>query len=182
MKKLLSRIWFLWEFIFEKATGIKHISNEKVILRIAIRKYHGKNLVLSDGTALIKGDKYGELHLDNKVIFNLTSHNSSSVFIGISGLREIRRAFKILKEYINTNPDFKDINVFIGYTLLNRGINKLGFEVIDIKSSFKRIIFSLYEKLIIITLHPEGAKKLYSGKNMVSKLILITRKTINDLY
>lgn len=182
MKKLLSHIWFLWECIFEKATGIRHISNEKTILRIAIRKYHGEKLVLSDGTTLIKGDKYGELHLDNKVVFNLTSHNSSTVFIGISGLKEIRRAFKILKEHINTNPDFKDINVFIGYTLLNKGLNKLGFDVIDIKSSFKRILFSLYEKLLIIILHPEGIKKIKSGKNMVSKLVLISRKTLNDLY
>lgn len=182
MKKLLNYIWFMWEFIFEKVTGIRHISSGKALLRIAIRKYHGKKLVFSDGTTLIKGDKYGELHLNNRVVFNLVSRNSSPVFIGISGLKELRKALAILKEYINTNPDFKDINVFIGYTLLNRGLSKLGFEVIDIKSSFKRILFSLYEKLLIIILHPDGIKKLNSSKNMVSKLVLITRKTINNLY
>ncbi|HHW03990.1 MAG TPA: hypothetical protein GXX35_14475 [Thermoanaerobacterales bacterium] len=179
MKKVLLKIWFIWEWIFEKLTSIHPVPGG--FFRIAIRTYRGAKLICMDGTALNPGDRYGELHLNNRFFTELSKQCSSPAFLGISSLRESKKAFALLKEYVKSEPLFKDVNVFMGYTLLNRGIKRLGFEVRDIKSGFVKNLFSNYEKMLLAILHPEGFKRIMS-KKMVSKQVLITKNTLEKLY
>ncbi|AYO31736.1 hypothetical protein D2962_15045 [Biomaibacter acetigenes] len=179
MKNIMLKIWFVWESIFEKLAGIHPVPGG--FFRIAIRRYRGDKLTCLDGTILNPGEKYGELHLNNKFFIGLSKQDRSPAFLGIASLRESKKAFSSLKEYTKSNPLFKDVNVFMGYTLLNRGINRLGFEVHDIKSGFIKNLVSNYEKMLLAILHPEGFKRVMS-KKLVSKQVLITKKTLEKLY
>lgn len=179
MKNTMLKIWFIWESIFEKLAGIHPVPGG--FFRIAIRRYHGNKLICMDGTTLNPGDIYGELHLNNKFFMGLSREDSSPVFLGISSLREAKKALSSLKEYAASDPFFRDVNVFMGHTLLNRGVSRLGFEVHDIKSGFIKNLVSIYEKLLLAILHPAGLKRVMS-KKLVPKLIFITKKTLEKLY
>lgn len=179
MKNIIIRIWFFWEIIFEKLAGIHSVPGG--FFRIALRRYYGDKLILRDGTILHPGDKYGELHLNNRLFIGLSKRGSSPAFLGLSSLRESKKSLSSLKEYVKSNPIFTDINVFMGTTLLNRGIGRLGFEVLEMKHGFLKNLTSSYEKLLLAILHPQGLKRLRS-KRLAPKLVIITRKTLEGLY
>ncbi|MDI3481685.1 MAG: hypothetical protein PWQ97_1340 [Tepidanaerobacteraceae bacterium] len=179
MKRLIIKIWFLWESVFEMLAGIHPVPGG--FFRIAVRKYRGSRLIFKDGTVLNPGDKYGELHLDNRFFAMLSEKNGSPTFLGLSSLREATKALSALKEYAESNPLLKNVKVFMGYTLINRGITRLGFEVRDINSGFIRNVVSWYEKILLAILHPGGLKRIAS-KKLVSKQIFITKKSLEKLY
>ncbi|SNX54703.1 hypothetical protein [Thermoanaerobacterium sp. RBIITD] len=181
MKKIFRYIWSLWEYIFAKIDRIHNVGDDDSALRIAIKTYHGKKIILKDGTTISRGDKYGELHLNNKMLTKITSKNSSPVSIGITALREFKKSLKVFKKYINENREFDNINVFMGYSLFNQGIELLGFEVRDIKSPLERFIFTYYEMLLLVIFHPDGFKRLKNNK-FTAKLVLISKNTINNNY
>ncbi len=179
MKNIVLKIWFIWESIFEKLAGIHPVPGG--FFRIAIRIYHGKKLICTDGTILNTGDKYGELHLNNKFFIGLSRQDSSPAFLGVSSLREVKKALSSLKEHAASEPFLQDVDVFMGITLLNRGVSRLGFEVREIKSGLIKTVASFYEKVLLAILHPAGLKRAMS-KKLVSKQIFITRKTLEKLY
>lgn len=181
MKKIFKFLWSIWEYIFAKIERIHVVGNKDSLLRISIKKYHGKRLVLNDGTVLNPNDKYGELHLNNYVLSHITSKSNSPVYIGITTLREFKKSLRVFKKLINENAEFSNINVFMGYSLFNQGIERLGFQIIDIKSPIEKFIFSNYEKILLAIFHPEGFERLRNN-NFVSKLVIITRKTIDNDY
>ncbi|MCR4431408.1 MAG: hypothetical protein NUV45_10365 [Tepidanaerobacteraceae bacterium] len=179
MKRVIIKMWLIWESVFEVLAGIHPVPGG--FFRIAVRKYRGGRLICSDGTILNPGDRYGELHLNNRFFAVLSQKGGSPAFLGISSLREAKAALSALKEYAESNPLLKDIHVFMGYTLLNRGVARLGFEVRDINSGFIRNVASWYEKVLLAVLHPEGLKRIMS-KKLVSKQIFITKKSLEKLY
>ncbi|QSZ28133.1 hypothetical protein ACETAC_04595 [Aceticella autotrophica] len=181
MKNIFKYLWSLWEDLFAKINGIQDINGGNFALRIAVKKYRGKDMTLNDGTLLKHGERYIELHLNNKFFSKISSHNSSSVYLGITAVKELKKSLHLLKKIINENPEFFDINVFMAYSLFYRGIDKLGFEIREIRSPLVRYIFSIYEKLLLLIFHPDGIKRLKS-KNFTSKNVIITRNTINNLY
>lgn len=179
MKNIALKIWFIWESIFEKLAGIHPVPGG--FFRIAVRRYHGKRLICMDGTTLNPGDRYAELHLNNKFFMRLSKQDSSPAFLGISSLREAKKALSALKEYAASEPSLQGVNVFMGLTLLNRAVSRLGFEVRDIKYGFIKNVVSIYEKVLLAILHPAGIKRAMS-KKLVSKQIFITRRTLEKLY
>ncbi|AFK86312.1 MULTISPECIES: YkoP family protein [Thermoanaerobacterium] len=181
MKKIFMYIWSLWEFVFAKLNNIHTVGGDDSEIRIAIKRYRGKKIVLKDGTVLDKGDKFAELHLNNKVLTEITSSSSSPIAIGIIVLKRFKKSLKALKAYINENHDFDDVNVFMGYTLFNQGVEMLGFEVMDMKSPLERFIITHYESFLLGIFHPEGFKRLRNNK-FTAKMVLITKKTINNRY
>lgn len=181
MKKIFRYIWNLWEIIFARLNGIYTVGGEDSEIRIAVKKYKGEKLLLSDGTELNNGDNFGELHLNNKVLTQITSNNDSPVAVGITALRRFKKSLKALKCYINENDRFDNINVFMGYTLFNQGVELLGFEVRDIKSPLQKFIITHYEMLLLAIFHPDGLRRLRNNK-FTSKIVLITKKTINSRY
>jgi|GEM_PF-3093493 len=181
MKKIFIYIWSLWEFIFAKLNRIHTVGGDDSEIRIAIKKYKGEKLLLKDGTVLNNGDKFGELHLNNNALTQITSSSSSPIAVGIIALKRFKKSIKALKTYIDEHHEFDDVNVFMGYTLFNEGVEMLGFEVRDIKSPLEKFIVTHYEMLLLAIFHPDGFKRLRDNK-FTSKMVLITKNTINSRY
>lgn len=178
LRRLAFRLWEKWEHYYAKKNGV-HRLDEHNLFRLARTHYHGPDLYTDDGTLLAtKGDTVGELHLDN---IRLRVAGTDMQKIGFRILKQIRLSLPILARYISTNPNYKDLKVFIGITMINRGVKGLGFTVQEYPNR-NGFVIGLLQKVIMRIYHPAGNKRDIDKLGDKPKLIWISTETILERY
>jgi peptidoglycan/xylan/chitin deacetylase (PgdA/CDA1 family) len=175
LRRLVFSLWQKWEQIFAKVNHLEIIDAAN-IYRLAKARYKGPGLYSGDGRILAKeGDVVGELHMDS---LRLSGKGTDIHTIGIKVLRQVRESLPDLAAYINDNPAYADIQVFMGTSLLNRGVKGLGFNVQEVSPNwFNRGIEAL-QKLNLRIYHPSGKgnnRKLKEGR---LKIVWISREEL----
>ncbi|WP_257467550.1 YkoP family protein [Peribacillus asahii] len=67
MRNYLLNIWNLVDPIYYRLSHLNYLP-EKNILRVKLTRYKGRNVILSDGTAINKNDLLIKIHLHNAVL------------------------------------------------------------------------------------------------------------------
>ncbi|HVJ49892.1 polysaccharide deacetylase family protein [Desulfitobacterium sp.] len=152
-RRLAYRLWEKWENFYARQNHITRI-NSTSLFRLGKIKYHGPDLRDEQGVVLAhEGDIVGELHLDNT---RLQMQQTDSQKIAIEALRKARTSLPVLADYIAKSPEYQDIRVFVGLTLINRGAKGLGFNVQEVPvSPFVRWVGTL-QRMIMRIYHPMG--------------------------
>lgn len=152
-RRLTYRIWEKWENFYAHTNHITRI-NATSLFRLGKIKYHGPDLRNEQGEVLAhEGDIVGELHLDNT---RLQMSQTDEHKIALEALRKVRDALPVLADYVAKSPEYKDIRIFVGLTLINRGAKPLGFKVEEVPSSpFVRWVGTL-QRMIMRVYHPMG--------------------------
>ena len=167
-----------WEHLFARLYKVDRIDDTNV-LRLSLTRYKGEDLYENDRLIARKGDVVAEIHLDS---VRLQSDNMDVQALGIKALRKVRRSFPGLAAYILENPKYEDINVFIGLTLINRGVKGLGFNVQDIKPSFFTRFVGKIQKAIMNNFHPAGKGRENSRLGDQPKLIWMSRHVLLEKW
>lgn len=167
IQRTLINIWKFLDPIYFKFTRLTYIdfkhANKENVFRVRPSTYLGKTIRLSDGTVISKKDKVLKIHLHNiRLIHELMMENND-----LKRARYIYRATKDslpgLASYLNDTAKHGEIKGVIGITTLNKGCQRLGFEVFPISNvfykSFKTIIFSLISFLSIQSLSLRSLRK-----------------------
>jgi hypothetical protein len=102
-------------------------------------------MVLSDGTQINKNDTLVKIHLHNvrllKEFKNMNSEMKKAKMI----YNYVKRSLPGIDFYIQNHPHSSEIKGIIGITTLNKGCERLGFEILDISHPiykwFKQIAF-----------------------------------------
>ncbi|UWG98842.1 polysaccharide deacetylase family protein [Dehalobacter sp. DCM] len=147
-KRISFRIWEKWEHLYARKRHVNRIDDTN-IFRLAIVTYHGPSLYNEKGDCLAtQGDLVGELHFDN---IRLQGFGTNVGKIGFNALKQARLSFPVLVRYIAAHPEYNEIKVFVGVTLINRGVQGLGFSVAEYPNEnagfvgfMQRIIYRIY--------------------------------------
>lgn len=166
-----------WEKLYERIAGIVYISDEN-IFRVALKKYHGRNIKLSDGTLLKKGDEYIELHLNNELANRVLKDISP-----LSMLKWVKSSLYGLAQFVKNEP-YLNVDVIMGLTIFGiKGMERFGFEILEL-NGFETILVSIYERFLYMLFH--GSAKVLFNKRQSQKFrakrIVMSRKTLLELY
>ena len=178
-RRLIFSLWEKWERLFARIYQVERI-NSTNFLRLSKTIYDGPNLYTSDGRLLAKaGDKVGEIHFESG---RLRGNENDIPKVALQALRLARKSLPELARYIVKNPEYKNIEVFLGLTLINRGVKGLGFTVQDISiKGLKRGVYFL-QKLIMWVYYPNRNNLSHKLSKDQPKLVWISRQQLLERW
>ena len=92
INSLLRQTWSKLDWVIRKLSRINDLRPGKgSLLRIARRKYRGKDWLMPDGSILRAGDTYIELHINNEYLLRTIGQKTSVERAALIVLREARR-------------------------------------------------------------------------------------------
>lgn len=157
-KKLIVSLWLKYEKLFQKVMSLKSLDGpEGEMFHYRLITYKGKPLSLNNGAMLQKGDTVAELHLDNKKLSEFAFTSKNPLVVAVKTIREIERAMPILAKEILNEMKSKPVKALYGITMINRGADKLGFQIYDMPKGLFLYSSRLYLKLIMKVLTPSHA-------------------------
>jgi hypothetical protein len=104
------------------------------IVCLDIRHYHGRTIVLNDGSKVKTGDLIVELHMNNDWFarrrkLNIKASHSPREVLGC-----FKEDFRFLAQQV-ANGTFEGVAALHGSTLLHTGAKRLGFQVEELPDS-----------------------------------------------
>lgn len=177
-RRISFRLWERWEHFYAKINNIKRIDDHN-LFRLALSRYQGPDLYNEKGDLVAtKGDRIGEIHFDN-IRFQAAGSNLQAV--GIRALKQVRLSLPELARYIINHPEYRDVKVYLGFTMLNRGARGLGFQVEDYPYHNAQLI-GLFQKLLLRIYHPAGNKRKTHKLGDKPKMVWISSAKLLEIY
>lgn len=136
-----------FDYFLRRLYGIREFTPEDdCIVRIAFRK-SARELTLSDGTKILKGETIGELHFWNERIPPMPKDGPDLAW-GLQFHRLMRRSLIELARYIESAPEWEEVRAFKGETAVDSPegvkqatelIGRLGFDLLPLGRSISRL-------------------------------------------
>lgn len=162
--------WLLWERCFHALFRLKPASplNPKgSFLHYRITEYSGETIVLGDDDRLERGDKIVELHMNNELLYEFGRNARSTVQLAIQLVRAMEKTMPQLAEALLRRKDLATIKAVLGTSMVNRGVEKFGFIVVDLPKGWFSFMTRIYLKLLLSIIHPQGKDRLGERKEML---------------
>jgi hypothetical protein len=137
MRGYVLSIWSLLDPIYYFCSNLTYLpckGTEANIIRIKLTKYKGRSVFLSDGTQINKQDKLIKIHLHNVRLLKELKDIESELKKAKIIYRYVQKSLPDLENYIRNYFHSHEIKGIIGISLLNKGCERLGFEIIDISN------------------------------------------------
>lgn len=182
MRNYLISIWALIDPLYYRCSRLTYLPcKEGNIFRVRLTKYKGRNIVLSDGTQINKNDTLVKIHLHNvrllKELKNIKSEIKKVKII----YRYVQNSLPGIEIYIRNQCHPDKIKGIIGITSLNKGCERLGFEIVDVSHPiykwFKRFSF-----LTIGLLSSQNSSVFHNLKHQQPKYIFMSTKKLTNMY
>lgn len=162
-KKMLISLWLMWEKAFHAMFKLKQVGDSSdPTFYYRVVTYTGKDVDLTEGSRIVKGDLVAELHFDNKMLSDIAMTSKSPIATGIRMLREVEQALPQLAVQLEDDPDAKDIKAVYGVTMIHRGADRLGFEVLKLPDGWfartSRIYLRILVKVLTNKKHSNNAR------------------------
>jgi len=184
INSLLRQIWSTLDWIIRKLSRITDLRpGQGSLLRVAVRKYRGKDWLMPDGSILRAGDTYIELHINNEYLLRTIGQKTSVERTALLALREARQDLPYLAQMLRQEKHLQQVNVLMAITLLHRGTEHLGFTSYDLPRGPLRLLIKWYERWLLGLYHPGGFKGLSSYREeLTPKYIVMTKKELFKRY
>jgi peptidoglycan/xylan/chitin deacetylase (PgdA/CDA1 family) len=176
-RKLVFRIWEKWEHLYAKIFDIKRIDDNN-LFRLCLTRYNGPDLIEEDKVVATKGDIVGEIHFDN-IRFQAVGTDSQKT--SLRAIKLARRSFPALINYISTHPEHQNIKVYLGITMINRGVKPFGFNVQEYPNRGGQLIGWL-QKIIMRIYHPSDQARKTASLGQRPKIVWISKKALLERY
>lgn len=144
-----------------------------------LTKYRGKTFLLADGTEIKRNDCLLKIHLHNVRVLKEVMSISHSVQRTRMIYKMVEQSMPVLAKFIDSHQKKDDIKGVIGITMLNKGVKKLGFELMYPENRyyihFKRIT---QMPIFLISHSTLSMKKIKNQKSKTNLLSYVEGKTI----
>ncbi|MDG0790052.1 polysaccharide deacetylase [Cohnella ginsengisoli] len=168
------KAWLLWEKVVW--LGMEWRSEGKLdygICKLLIKRHSGEPIVCADGTRIESGDRIGELHLDNRLMLEL-SGTVGSDRAALKTARLARASLRRIAEAMEGDPRLSKVKGLLGTTLLHRGlVHGLGFECRPMPSRTMERWTAAYLQTLLRFLHPAGSHRTRGSKDKLVPMQLI---------
>lgn len=177
-------IWSLIDpiyFFFTRLTYLPSEDTEGNIFRIRLTKYKGRNIILSDGTQINRNDTLVKIHLHNVRLLKELKDIQSELKKAKIIYRYVQKSLPELEIYIRNHCHHKEIKGIIGITLLNKGCERLGFEIFDITHPIYRW-FKCLAFLPIGLLSSQNASIRHILKHQKPNYLFMSTNKLSNMY
>jgi len=175
------RLVRLWDRLARRFLAIRP-AGEGAVLGYALRRYPGRGITMADGAALRRGDLVLELHLDSRLLAAETAGDTAHRRI-LRLRRELIADLRALTARVEGDPQLAAVKGLWGLTLLNRGVEFLGFTVADLPPGPGRALATWYMRLLLTAYHPEGGGRLQRRQEaLVAKEIFLPMAVLLGRY
>ena len=172
-RRLTFRLWEKWEHYYARKHHVERVDATN-ILRLEKSVYGGPVLYDEDGAILAqKGDVVAEIHLDN---VRLQAQGSDMQRTALKAIRQARKSLPDLAKYVAEHPAYDDIKVFMGETLIYRGVRGFGFNVQDLPDTWRSRGIAWLQLRIMRVYHPAGKERQNERLGTQTKLVWISRR------
>ncbi|MEG7282062.1 YkoP family protein [Bacillus sp. 0909A] len=179
MKTCFLSIWRVIDpiyFFFSRLTLID--DEQKCVFRVRLTKYKGHHVVLSDGTHIRKNDVLVKIHLHNIKLVRELRSIESAVRKGIIIYQKVYQSMPMLLEYINNHKKSEKIKGIIGITMLDKGVERLGFDVVTPVNPFYRSFKKItHMPILYLTAKPVSLRNLPD-----SSYLFISKEKLQHTY
>ena len=153
------------------------------VFRIRVRRFKGPDFVLPNGEALRRGEWVGILHLYNvriqELLKGIRSENRRTLLMA----REAKGSLPGLAQFVRDDPRGQRIKALIGVTLLNRGVEPLGFHVKPVPDTRWYRFRNWYMLRILSFCHPDGSQRLKRRRDaLVLKRVILLKDELFRRY
>lgn len=145
------------------------------VLYVGKSRYRGPELQFDDGTCLRDNDPIGRLHFNNASIAALGEGSMHRV--GFRFARLMRQSLRDLAQFINQDPDFREVRVFQGVTWIPSHGEVVGFVSRPLPRSFKSLLLGGHFKLLMWAFAP--AEKIRS-RTAQPRVYWLTREALTQ--
>lgn len=183
MRGFLISIWSLIDPFYYSLTRLTYLTYEETggnIFRVRLTKYKGRSIILSDDTQINKNDTLVKVHLHNVRLLRELKNIESEIKKTKIIYHYVQKSLPGVELYIRNHFLSNEIKGIIGITMLSKGSERLGFEVMDISHPIYKW-FKIYSFLWINLLSrshfsfrhilkPQQPKYLFMSKNKLAAL------------
>ncbi|MGG3161250.1 hypothetical protein ABEO87_05920 [Geobacillus stearothermophilus] len=120
------------EYVGGKENGCRSI------FRVRLLRYKGETIRLSDGTTIAANDWLLKIHLHNVRLLRELMQYRGDIQKGRYIFEQVKASLPYVAHHLYHHEQSACIKGIIGVTMLNKGCERLGFDVIDIADSFYR--------------------------------------------
>jgi hypothetical protein len=182
MKGYLISLWNLLDPLYYVCSRLIHPPCEGAegnIFRVRLTQYKGKNIVLSDGTPINKNDTLVKIHLHNARILKELKGIKSEIKKAKIIYRYVQHSLPGVEVYIRSCSG--EVKGIIGITLLNKGCERLGFEIVDISNPIYKW-FKWAAFLPIGILSNKNGSIGYFLKHQQPNYLFMSTKKLSNMY
>jgi MFS family permease len=153
------RFWPVWERInslFHPLHAVPGAPYNLFLTRFG--RYHGRPMTLPDGTTIRSGDRVLELHANNHFLAQLSG--------GLALVRQARGDLAALAAW-TLQPEYPvGVRAIYGFTMLSRGLPRLGFTVRDRRVTLYVRLQRFYFLGLMALYHGHGLERLREGTTL----------------
>ncbi|GIP31562.1 hypothetical protein [Paenibacillus sp. J2TS4] len=175
-------IWNFMDPLYYACTRLRYVGQggrNCSIFRVRLTSYRGRNITLSDGTPINKGDTLLKIHLHNVNLIKSMFSIQNEVARARHLYRIIEKSLPDLAMYVINHPEYDKVKGVIGITTLNRGCGGLGFETVQITSS-------CYKWIKFLTMLPiyflSANQPLKNLRKQVPAYLFLSKNTLISKY
>ncbi|WP_379154072.1 polysaccharide deacetylase [Paenibacillus sp. sgz5001063] len=183
-KTTVQSLWMIWEKVFAmgshfRGAGTSHFG----ICSVMLKKHRGQAIVCADSTVIHDGEWVGELHLDNGSILKLIQSEGSDR-AALRTARLLRQSMSQINEAFESQSEFRQVKALLGITLLHRGLTHgLGFEQQVMQPGVFRRMTTIYLRLLLSALHPDGKNRIRRRTDKLVPMLLIhSRSSLKNRF
>lgn len=182
-KKMLVKLWLAWERCFHVLFRLKKTSDPDPSMYYRITRYHGQDVTMRDGRVLTKGDPVMELHFDNKKMYEMGMKSRSTMQVAIQVIRMVEKSLPYFAEQLISKPELAKVKALFGITMIHRGSEKFGFNVLDLPKGLFARLTKMYLKILLFVIHPNGQARLKDRSHeLVPKRLVLSSEIVKERY
>lgn len=168
--------FFCTRLSFPPRTG-----TESNIFRVRLTKYKGKEVVLLDGTKIFKNDMLVKIHLHNVKLLRELYEIKSELRKAKILYRHVQESLPGIEHFIRNSSFSNEIKGIVGITHLNKGCERLGFEIFDISHPIYKW-FKVFAFFPIEILSSANNSIRNSLKHQAPKYLFMSANTLSKMY
>ncbi|MCL6515834.1 polysaccharide deacetylase family protein [Alicyclobacillus sp.] len=177
-RRLLIHLWSGIEYLF---TTVHHVRDVNSVFRFGLVRWWLGERRDQDGRLLVRdGAMALDIHFQNDSVISFATENPRVL---LRGLREAREGFHDIALTLMHDPRCRDVDVVFAITLINKGMDMLGFHVEDLPPTFTNRFLKAYMSFLLGMHHPDGFARLRRGAQPIDmKLMWMTREELFERY
>lgn len=154
MRNCLLFVWTMIDPIYYRLTRLQYVPdkhNQRTLFRVRLTKYKGRPIRLQDGTVINKNDVLIKIHFHNVKLLSALHPIKNDMKRALCAYKIVKASLPALARFIEERYGNCKVKGVIGISTLNRGANRLGFEIFPIRSrvyyNYKCLTFVLINYL-----------------------------------
>ncbi|MBT2755594.1 hypothetical protein J7E71_06420 [Mesobacillus foraminis] len=178
MRSYVLSIWSLLDPLYYSFTRLTYLNGEDNIFRIRLTRYKGKKMILSDGAEINKNDIMVKIHLHNVRLLNELKDIKSDLRKARRIYSHVQKSLPGVEAYIRNHRRSDQIKGIIGITMLNKGCERLGFEVCDIAHP----VYKCYKWITLLPIWILSSHRSGHVFKQAPTYLFMSAETLSKLY